>query len=353
METARHNGNSAKNRAMPITLQDIAHRSRVSHTTVSKVLNGRKDAFISDGTRERVMAAAQELGYRPNRTARNLAMGNRRPAVALCTEYIHNSYASRMLHLIEKAAFRDNYDLWLRSSLIGATETRDGAFLMDLPVDGLLLFESVHLLDDLVAKGGGLWLPPVVTFGFHYSTETDYVAVDLPSGAAEAMEHLLDIGCRRIALLTPRLAPEVTDEPRCQAYREAMNRAGLPLEFIGMPSDPDLFRASAREAVRGHIAKNGNPDGLFCANDDMALGAYRGLCDCGLRVPEDVALIGCDGVEETEYLPTPITTIKPPYEQATATAWEFLKKRLTEPQTPKQFCILKPQLVIRESTQRR
>jgi LacI family transcriptional regulator len=337
---------------MPVTLQDIARQSRVSHTTVSKVLNGRRDAFISEGTRERVLTAARELGYRPNRAARTLATGSRRPSVAFCTEQIDNGYASRILSLIGEAAYRDDYELSLRSRFLGATATADGNGLIDLPVDGLLLFESIQLVDGLFEQGLDLRLPPLVSLGFFYLTTVDHVGVDLLPGATEAMAHLLDIGCRRIAFLTGDTNPETSPEIRCSVYRRAMADAGLPCEFLRITADSTRFRPLAREATREHVRERGRPDAIFCLNDDMALGAYRGLCDHGLRVPEDVALIGCDGVEEAEYLPSPITTIYPPYEEMTALAWEFMKQRLNEPRTPLQSRVLKSRLIVRESTRR-
>ena len=95
------------------------------------------------------------------------------------------------------------------------------------------------------------------------------------------------------------------------------------------------------------------PEAIFCHSDDAALGIYRGLCDLKLRVPEDVALVGCDGIEDTEYLECPLTTLVQPVSAMCAAAWEFLMKRLAHPETTMQKIILQPKLALRESSLRK
>jgi len=111
-------------------------------------------------------------------------------------------------------------------------------------------------------------------------------------------------------------------------------------------------RAEVRRTIGSYIERFGCPNGIFCYNDDMALGAYRGLCDLGLRVPEQVALVGCDGIEDTQYLETPLSTIVQPVEEMCALAWQFLQKRMQEPDYICQQGIITAKLEIRASSDR-
>jgi DNA-binding LacI/PurR family transcriptional regulator len=102
--------------------------------------------------------------------------------------------------------------------------------------------------------------------------------------------------------------------------------------------------------VRDHVAAHGPAEALFCFSDEGAIGAYRGLRDLGLRVPDDVALVGCNGDLDTEYLDVPISTLVCPGEEMCAQAWQFLQQRMSHPDLPRQAALLLPKLEIRESS---
>ncbi|HEU4752942.1 MAG TPA: substrate-binding domain-containing protein, partial [Armatimonadota bacterium] len=115
---------------------------------------------------------------------------------------------------------------------------------------------------------------------------------------------------------------------------------------------PAYGRAAARDAIKSYLARHSAPEAIFCMNDDMAIGCYRGLCDLGLRVPRDVALVGCDGIEHTEYLETPLTTIVQPLDDMSRAAWQLLERRLGDPGAPPQRVKLSARLAVRESSRR-
>jgi LacI family transcriptional regulator len=169
------------------------------------------------------------------------------------------------------------------------------------------------------------------------------VGLDLGRAARAAVEHLVGLGLRRIALLA---LPD-SEGRRYQAYVSVMEAAGLPQEFILLPEGS---RGETRRQFREYVAANGHPEAVFCHNDDTAIAVYRALCDLGLRVPEDVALVGCDGIEDTEFLPVPITTIVQPVEEMSRLAWEFLRNRIREPDAPPQHVVLEARLEIRASS---
>ena len=215
------------------------------------------------------------------------------------------------------------------------------------PVDGILAFDGPEEVQHYLAANPVSHLP-IVSMGSFWVDTIDFVGVDLAFGTHAALQHLLAIGCRRIAFLFPRRDHRAQDS-RHNAYTTAMQQAGKQPEYIDAGENS---RASARRCLRDYVQEHGCPDGLFCFNDDLAIGAYRGLCDLGIRVPEDIALIGCDGIEDTEYLETPLSTIAQPHEQMCALAWQFLKQRIQNESLPLQQKILRPQLILRKSSQR-
>jgi len=125
----------------------------------------------------------------------------------------------------------------------------------------------------------------------------------------------------------------------------------LKPEFLYYPLS-EQQRPIVRDLIKKYVAENGCPDAFFCHSDDVAIGIYRGLCDLKLRVPQNAALIGCDGIQDTEYLECPLTTIVQPVEEMCAKAWQFLLERLEQPDSKKQGIVLKPKLEIRESSSR-
>jgi len=166
----------------------------------------------------------------------------------------------------------------------------------------------------------------------------------------QAMQHLIGSGFRRIAHAT-FVRKNIAGESRRIGYTNAMREAGLETEFIHYPLS-ERQRPVARQLIRDYIAEHGKPEAIFCHSDDAALGIYRGLCDAGIRVPADIALVGCDGIEDTEYLECPLTTLVQPVAEMCDAAWQFLQNRLAEPTIPIQQTILTPQLAIRASSSR-
>jgi LacI family transcriptional regulator len=126
----------------------------------------------------------------------------------------------------------------------------------------------------------------------------------------------------------------------------------LKPEFIYYPLT-EQQRTIARQLIQDYIREHGCPEAIFCHSDDVALGIYRGLCDMKIRVPEDVALVGCDGIQDTEYLECPLTTLVQPVAAMCATAWQFLIQRMDHAATKTQKTKLKPKLVIRASSVRK
>lgn len=328
---------------MSVTIKQIAEHVGVSPATVSRVLSGRGAHLISEATRQRVRQAAEELGYHPNLAARSLVTG-RTGIVTLWMSELFTSFHARVVQLVEDQLHQRGYDTLIRciSRLSGTAWHGMGR------VDGIVVHEGAVYLQKV-------WKPlqrrgiPLVSMGAYILTDTDHVHIDLYYGATQAVQHLLEAGCRRIAYLV-NAESRYMGEPRRDGYDHVVSAARLMPEYIVAT---DQSRAASSLAVRRYVQQNGLPDGIFCHNDEMAIGAYNGLRLLGVHIPDEIALVGCDGIEDIEYLDVPLTTIRQPLEEMCQLAIEFLQKRIAEPHAERQSALLKPRLVVRASTQRR
>lgn len=326
------------------TLKDVATAAGVGQATASYVLNNSTKAF-SPETRERVLQAARTLGYQPNIAARTLAT-QRSQTIALWIANAHAPFFAQVIYHLQRQARQGGYEVIIREMAGDPGSLPAGSQLSGWPVDGIIAFQGAAYVQAFLKANPVLHLP-LISIGEYHEQCSDFITIDLATGARDAVRHLLERG-RRVAFLVPAAAKR-TGEARHDAYLEAMMEAGAVPEYILTESKQ---RADVRQTLQSYIPGQGCPDGIFCYNDDMALGAYRGLCDLGLRIPKQVAIVGCDGIEDTEYLETPLSTIVQPVEEMCALAWQFLQKRMQEPDYISQQGIVTAELAIRASSSR-
>ena len=325
-----------------VTQAQIAEKLGISRQLVTFALGGYPQ--VSKESRARILAAALEMGYRPNPHARAMLRKKTGIIALWIPDQIstHYSHVARELGRLVKQAGQE-----LIISEVGTADMKQ--IWTHVPFDGICAVDAskaVQLeLKSLAAKS-----VPVVSLGSYSSSVTDNVHVDMEAGTTQAMQHLIGSGFRRIAHAT-FVRKNIAGESRRIGYTNAMREAGLETEFIHYPLS-ERQRPVARQLIRDYVAAHGKPEAIFCHSDDAALGIYRGLCDAGIRVPADIALVGCDGIEDTEYLECPLTTLVQPVAEMCDAAWQFLQNRLAEPTTPIQQTILTPQLAIRASSSR-
>lgn len=323
-------------------INDLASRLSLSKGTVSRILNDPHAPFAAK-TRARVLSMAAELGYRPNPVARALAMG-RTGNVALWLRNLRTPYRARVAQSFESQVEAHDHRLVIR--LYGRDVDSDvntpSVQMMPETADGIMTHGTPpKIWARLIGVGHHV---PIVSTGTIADPQTpDYVGIDLTGATREAVEHLIRPGRKRVAYL----CPIHFEDDRSRAYLSVMAAAGLKAETIPYA---DEARAAVRQLVRDYIARCGHPEALFCHNDDTAIAAYRALIDLGLRIPDDVALVGCDGIEDMEYLPTPVTTIVQPLDEMARFAWQFLKTRMEDPDVPPQRIVLPATLICRESS---
>ncbi|MBI4026437.1 MAG: substrate-binding domain-containing protein [Verrucomicrobia bacterium] len=325
---------------MPITIQDIARELNVASSTVSRVLNNRGRDFISEKTRQKILNSAKRMGYRPNHFARALATGRSGAIVLLMPDLCEPFYVQVIHHTRQQLSK-------LGLSMVASKMGDEG--WQNWPIDGLLTFDLAGAgWSDWVNQFHSLEQTPMVDMGAYCSKRTDFVAINLYPAAQAAVRHLLVPGRKRIVYLAGDAILHAGDA-RFNAYNDVMKEAGLPPSYIRIMSGGHS-RFYARETLRAYLQDQRCPEAIFCVNDDVAIGAYRALRDMKLRIPEDVALVGCDGIEDVNYLDPPLSSIVHPTEPVCAQACQFLSRRLANPTVSQQSATFEARFVARESS---
>ncbi len=292
-----------------VTLNDVAREAGVSTMTVSNVVNGRSG--VAEETRRRVLASVERLGYRPNTTARRLR-GGRSGAIGLLVPELDEPYYAHLAARLSDEAERHGYHVVLER--IGATRTGEiGALSPErlAPYDGVVVSPVVLDSDDLRAAHLGR---PVVLLGERsFPGELPHVTTDDIGGATLAVRHLIDSGARRIALVGGRRTESLTDMAslRSVGYRRAHSDAGVRLDDrLVVEASTSGMRDGYRAVLRLH-EEQVDFDAAFVLTDAAAMGALRALADLGLRVPQDVQVVGFDNDAEAEFTVPRLTTVEP------------------------------------------
>lgn len=325
-----------------VTQEQIARKLGISRQLVTFALGGYSQ--VSEESRKRILAAARQMGYRPNPHARALKRGRTGIIALWIPDQISTHYAhvARELNRLVKHSRQE-----LVISEVGNAEAEQ--VLSHVPVDGIIAVDAPDQArayrQSMPARSA-----PVISMGADCFEKADFVKVDLMAGTLEVMQHLIESGFRRIVHAT-FMQKDTASAVRRLGYARAMRAAGLKPEFLHYPLS-EQQRLITRQLIQDFVHERGCPDAIFCHSDDVAMGIYRGLCDVKLRVPADLALVGCDGIQDTEYLECPLTTLVQPVAAMCATAWQFLLERLNNPTMKRQQAVLKPRLVIRESSSR-
>ncbi|MFJ7217435.1 LacI family DNA-binding transcriptional regulator [Amycolatopsis sp. NPDC098790] len=295
---------------MAATQRDVALRAGVSRRTVSNVVNDYE--HVSEDVRRRVLAAIDEVGYRPNRAARSLRTG-RSGLIALAFPEFDVGYFAELARLVVHEAERRGYTVLVMQTL--GDRAREVALLQRIDrqlVDGLLFSASACDPADIENSDTG----PVVLLGEHEIPGIDRIAIDNVAAARAATQHLVEQGCRRIAFIgRARDFRSDMAEQRIDGYDLELTAAGLP--FRQVIEVDGYHRAHGAEAVR-HLLREHGPggvDGLLCANDPVALGAMHELVNAGLRVPDDIAVAGFDDIDDSAYGLVPLTSVSPDKQQ--------------------------------------
>lgn len=329
-----------------VTLDDVAELAGVSRATASRALNGRPG--VKEDVRTRTIAVAEFLGFRPNRSARNLASG-RSSVIGLVLPSMElrvDPYGSSITHAVGRAAVESDQGLMLHLAEDDPRRTV-ASIRRDAIIDGLLISSVAvghtwadELLDSEI---------PTVLIGTH-PTRTDIASVDVENveSSASAVAHLFEQGCRKIGMVTGPL-DRADSRARITGYRLAHERARRKVNETLMVSG-DFTRPSGAAAA-ATLARRG-VDGVFASNDEMAVGLLWAFAHQGIKVPDDIAVVGFDGTSANDLLEPTLSSVVQPFDQIARSAVRELLSLIAG--NPSSGNIqLKPELMVGGSSQRR
>jgi LacI family transcriptional regulator len=331
----------------PVRLKDIARDLNVSVMTVSKVVRGCAD--VGAETRSRVLARVKELNYQPNWVARSLA-ARRTFIIGLIVPDLMHSFFAEIAKGVSAALRPLGYDVVIcNSEEDAAVEASEIERLLGRQVDGLVLASCQPSANaEVFQRMEGRNIPYVLIDRRYTELPAPYVGADDEAIGRLATGHLIERGCRRIAHIAGQQRP--TGIGRLNGYRDALVAAGLAFDesYVAEARDD----ATGYEAARQLLARDPRPDGIFGYNDPTAAGAMKAILESGLRIPQDIKVIGVGNVHYSDLLRVPLSTIDQSSDTIGQQAADVLLKAISSRRrrTPRSSTIIAPRLVPREST---
>ena len=337
---------------MNIRMKDIAKDLGVSLITISKVLRNHPD--IGEETRERVLARVKELDYRPNLAARSLVTGRSYLVGLVVPDLLHPFFAEVAKSLSEVLRQSGYYLIVSSSDEDPELEEVEINHLLARRLDTLII-ASCRTTVDVFFHIEKQNIPYVLIDRCLPGLSTNFVGVDDELVGMLATKHLVDIGCKRIAhICGPEISPGIR---RMEGYKRALSQAGMKVmdDYVITQRKGDVgTKQGGAEAMRQLLSLEPRPDGLFCFNDPLAMGAMNYALDHGVRIPEDLAIVGCGNLHYDDSLRVPLSSIdqhsRKIGEEAARIALRILNSKA--PLKPESL-VMQPELIVRESTQRR
>ncbi|MBA2774687.1 MAG: LacI family DNA-binding transcriptional regulator [Nocardioidaceae bacterium] len=330
-----------------VRLRDVAERAGVSVRTVSNVVND--FAHVAPATRERVHRAIDELGYRPNFAARQLRQG-RTGVISLVVAEIDSPYFAELASVVVRVAESRGWDVHIDQT--DGDPDRERRMLsgpLGQQVDGVIFSPWALAPAELTQRAPST---PLVVLGERQAHgQVDHVAVDNVAAAHAATAHLIDSGRQHIVAvgLQPHLSNE-TALLRQRGYHRALAAAGRSPDPRREIAVERLHRSDGAQAVARLLQDGTTFDSLFCFTDQLALGAIRALADQGLKVPDDVAVVGFDDIEDGRYAVPSLSTVAPDKRQIAEVALQLLEHRIQDPAAPVVDFVAAHELLIRQSS---
>lgn len=330
-------------------MQDVAALAGVSRKTVSNVLSGYE--HVSEKMRVKVMAAVDELDYEINVSARNLRVGRTR-VLGLAVPELSQAYFAELADAVIRAAGERGYTVLIEQTVSATTtEISAVAAMRAHSIDGLIYSPLTIEATDVDQLEGEF---PVVVLGERvHGSRADHVTMSNAKAVRAATEHVLDLGRRRIAVVGVRPdGPVGAAASRFRGYEEALRARGIDPEPALSVATSLWHRTNGVEAAETLLATKAPFDAVVCFNDALALGVLRGLQGQGVRVPEDVVVVGFDDIEDSSYSTPSLTTISPGRDEIAREAVSLLIERIEgqEPRIPGREIETGFSLVVRESS---
>ena len=321
------------------TLRDVAREAGVSYQTVSRVINN--DPHVSAVTRARVLRTIEVLGYRPNRAAQILQTERSHTLEVIMFFSGFNRFLYEMAHAAHDLGYHFVISTISNGEFPSALKSATSR-----SIDGLLLIPLVPIIEDyeqLIQLTGGI---PFVQIGARLGANIPSVIYDQAHGARLATQHLIDLGHQSIAEISgPRLNYDGHDRHEGWVKTLEDNQLSPDISIEG-----DFNIEGGYRAMNTLLDRGAKFTAVFAGNDSMALGAHTALREHGLRVPDDISLVGFDDVPESAHFVPGLTTVQQDFDRMGRLATEFIVSLVESPDTPIYQRVLQPKLIVREST---
>lgn len=329
----------------PPTIKDVAKAADVSVATVSRVLHNLTG--YSDKTRQKVMRAVEELGYQPNAIARGL-VNKRTQTIGVLFPDVSSSFSSDILRGIEEIAQEKGFSVIVcNTAEEGKRTMKYLQVLREKQVDGIV-FTSEVLKDEYFQAIKEMRVPVILVNTMSRKYMIPYVKVDDRQAAYHATDYLIQKGHREIAMLTGSMKDQIAGFPRFDGYRQALADNGI--EYVeSLVACGDFELESSRKAMKKLLAEAPPFTALFAASDEMAIGAMRAAMEQGLKIPDDISIIGYDDLKFARMVYPPLTTIHQPLTAMGRLASEKLITLIEEGSTQVSSSIVSHHLVERQT----
>ena len=334
-----------KKTSTEVTIKDVAREAGISYSTVSRVVNNKE--YVKPATRQRVLEAMEKLGYQANLQARSLA-GGRTNVVGLLVHDIASPYTGELIRGIDDVLAANDYELMVYTT--HRRKNQEPKFVATMArglTEGLLIVLPVQAekyIENLRERN----FPYVLIDQNSEDSQAPSVTSANRQGACDAVEHLIGLGHRRIGVITGWMDIAGARD-RLAGYKLALAKHNIPF-------DPDLVIEGDFTPPSGYIGTekllnlNKPPTAIFPSNDDAAAGALDAIKNGGLRVPEDISVIGFDDVPMAANLSPKLTTVRQPIEEVGKIATQMLLNIINNPELEREHIVLPTKLIIREST---
>lgn len=335
---------------MWVTIKNVASEAGVSIATVSRVLNNDSHR-VAQKTREIVLKVAKDLDFRPSKLAVGLRSTRSAALGLIFPSFVAGTFYSEIFHAIEDEAARNKYGIILGSSYGDASKEK---LLVDLfrerRVDGMIIIPSSPGVNFIYYQRLQKEVPLIFVDRYFPQIDSDRVTTDNVKGAYIATEHLIKLGHKRIVFLSGPEAPCTSIYDRIDGYHKALDEYNIQFrKIIETMKDINKQKECAYKAMKSFLRNGSEISAIFAVNDNVAIGALRAIWEMGLRVPDDIAVVGYDDDEMDSFLPIPLTSIAQQKAMMGRHAVTLLLERIYRGRIISQHICLKPQLVIRSS----
>ncbi len=329
-----------------MSIREVAKRARVSTATVSRALH--HDSRVNSETAERVWRAVQELNYYPNVHARSLASG-RSHIAGLIVSDITNPFFPELVQGFAEAALENGYDTLLASTNYDAVRTSLAIRrMLERKADGVAIMTS-EMDEALIAELKNRNVPMVFLDVAVPGRLISNLRVDYADGVGAAVSHLIALGHRRIGFLS---GPDNLKSAwvRKEAFLECLGHAGLTMEDHRMVSQGSHRIDGGLDAMQRLLALEERPTAVLASNDLTAIGALRAIRSAGLRVPEDISVVGFDDIQLAAFTDPPLTTVRLARAEIAERAFECLARNMDLGQQEGTEAVIGTKLIVRSST---